>query len=105
MQQYELIEILDPSLTADAVKAHVERVDGLIGRLGGSVLRRQDPHRRRLGHAMKKNPDGVYCVVNFTAPTAGMKELTRVLNLDQETLRHVATRYIPPKPKAPKAGA
>jgi len=103
LQTYELLEIVNPALGAEAVKAHTDKVDELIRKNGGEVTHRNEPVRKKLGHLMKKNADGVFCITQFKAPTAAIKEMTRVLNLDQESLRHQVTIKKPVKAKAPKA--
>ncbi|WP_299444890.1 30S ribosomal protein S6 [uncultured Phycicoccus sp.] len=87
MRQYELMVILDPELDDRTVQPSLEKFLGVVTTDGGTVDTIDVWGRRRLAYEIKKKPEGIYAVVNFTAEPATAKELDRQLGLNESVMR------------------
>ncbi|XVX20268.1 30S ribosomal protein S6 [Actinomycetota bacterium] len=87
MRQYELMVILDPELDERTVAPSLEKFLSVITKDGGSVDNVDIWGRRRMAYEIKKKPEGIYAVVNFTSEPATAKELDRQLGLNESILR------------------
>jgi len=87
MRQYELMVILDPELDDRTVAPQLDKFLTVVTRDKGTVENIDIWGRRRLAYDIKKKPEGIYAVVNFTAEPATAKELDRQLGLNESVLR------------------
>ena len=87
MRQYELMVILDPEIDDRTVQPQLEKFLKVITTDGGSVDTIDVWGRRRLAYEIKKKPEGIYAVVNFTSEPATAKELDRQLGLNEQVMR------------------
>jgi small subunit ribosomal protein S6 len=83
----------------------VGRVRTLVEQ-GGGTFERHDPWgRRKLAYPIDKKEDGVYHLLSFSASPETLDELTRVLKIDDDVMRHMATRRPERGPSEPVAVA
>lgn len=87
MRQYEIMIIVDPEVDDRQVATTLERFLAVITNDKGTIDNVDVWGRRRLAYEIKKRPEGVYVVVNFTAEPATAKELDRQLGLSEQILR------------------
>ncbi len=87
MRQYELMVILDPELDDRTVQPTLDRFLTVVTKDGGTVDNLDIWGRRRLAYEIKKKPEGIYAVANFTCEPATAKELDRQLGLNEQVLR------------------
>ena len=87
MRQYELMVILDPELDDRTIQPTLEKFLNVVTKDGGTVDNLDVWGRRRLAYEIKKKPEGIYAVANFTAEPATAKELDRQLGLNESVLR------------------
>jgi small subunit ribosomal protein S6 len=87
MRQYELMVILDPELDDRTIQPTLEKFLTVVTKDGGTVDNLDVWGRRRLAYEIKKKPEGIYAVANFTAEPATAKELDRQLGLNESVLR------------------
>ena len=87
MRQYELMVILDPETEERTVGTTLDKYLKVITTDGGTVDNVDIWGRRRLAYEIKKRPEGIYAVVNFTCEPATAKELDRQLGLSETILR------------------
>ena len=85
--QYELMVILDPEIDERTVAPSLDKFLNVIRTDGGTIDNVDIWGRRRLAYEIKKKPEGIYAVVNFTAEPATAKELDRQLGLSEQILR------------------
>jgi small subunit ribosomal protein S6 len=95
-RHYELLLILDPSLDERTVAPSIDTFLNVIRQGGGTVENVDVWGRRRLSFEIRKNAEGIYAVINVTAPSAVVSELDRQLNLNESVLR---TKIIRPDAK------
>ena len=103
MNEYEILLLLDPDLPEDKQGEVVGRVRTLIEQGGGTVERHDPWGRRRLAYPIQKKEEGVYHLVSFTSEAETLDELSRVLKIDDDVLRHMATRRLEGGPSEPVA--
>ena len=96
LRHYELLLILDPSLDERTVAPSIDTFLNVVRQGGGSVESVEVWGRRRLAFEIRKNAEGIYAVINVTAPSAAVTELDRQLNLNESVLR---TKIIRPDMK------
>jgi small subunit ribosomal protein S6 len=101
--EYEILLLLDPDLPEEKQGEVVGRVRTLIEKGGGTVERHDAWGRRRLAYPIDKKEEGVYHLVSFTSGAETLDELSRVLKIDDDVLRHMATRRPEGGPSEPVA--
>ena len=103
MTEYEVLLLLDPELSDETQTETVERVKTLVEQ-GGGTFERHDPWgRRKLAYPIDKKDDGIYHLLTLSAPPETLDELGRVLKIDDDVLRHMATRRPEGGPAEPVA--
>ena len=103
MTEYEILLLLDPELSDEKQTEIVGRVSTLVEQ-GGGTFERHDPWgRRKLAYAIDKKEDGIYHLLTLAATPETLDELSRVLKIDDDVLRHMATRRPEGGPAEPVA--
>jgi len=96
LNEYELLYVISPRLTADEVDATVERVGALIEGSGGSISMVDHWGRRRLAYPIRQHFEGVYVLTHCMLDGLRAQEIERALNLNENVLRHLMVRGIIP---------
>jgi len=94
---YEVIFILDPLLTDDAVEAEVETVRGLATSKGGVVAEVQKWGKRRLAYEVKKKRDGHYAFMKMATPPGVVGELERHFRISEQVLKGMVFKAEAPR--------
>jgi small subunit ribosomal protein S6 len=89
---YEILLMLDPDLADERQGEIVTRVRELIENGGGAVDRHDVWGKRKLAYEIDKKGDGNYHLLLFSAPAETLDEISRVLKIDDDVMRHLATR-------------
>jgi small subunit ribosomal protein S6 len=92
MRRYEVMVILDPSLEDKDVKAAVDRHLTTVTSRGGKVVKIDHWGKRRFAYEIRHLNEGYYAVVDLEAEPAMVDELSRVLGLTDEVIRHKVVR-------------
>ncbi|MFM7013524.1 MAG: 30S ribosomal protein S6 [Actinomycetota bacterium] len=87
MHQYEVMVILDPSVEEKTVEPSLEKFLNVIRSANGTVDSLNIWGRRRLAYEIKKQSEGIYAVINLTAPSDAVIELDRQLKLSEAVMR------------------
>ena len=87
MHQYELMVILDPAVEEKTVEPSIQKFLKVITAAKGTVDAMNIWGRRRLAYEIQKQTEGIYAVVNMTAPSDAVIELDRQLNLSEAVMR------------------
>ena len=103
MTEYEILLLLDPELAEDKQADIVGRLRTLIEGGGGTFERHDVWGRRRLAYPIDKKEEGVYHLLSFTASAETLDELSRVMKIDDDVIRHMATRRPEGGPSEPVA--
>jgi small subunit ribosomal protein S6 len=94
LREYELMYVLTPELSEEAVAAVQERVAALITSRGGEVTKVDHWGRRRLAYPIRKHLDGYYTVLRFKLDAQRTEELDRNLRLNEQVLRHLIVHAV-----------
>ena len=92
MRKYETIFILHPSLDEEAVKANIEKFQGVIVNGGGKVENVDFWGKRKLAYEINKVNEGYYTLINFEAYPELPKELERVFRITDGVIRHIIVK-------------
>ena len=101
MNKYELVYIIAPDVDEEGRKALRERVNDLIVRDGGEVIKVEDWGKRRLAYAIDYKTEGWYVLVNFNGNGDMPREIERNLGIIDQVIRLLEKRSNV-KPRAPR---
>ena len=87
MHQYEVMVILDPTVEEKTVEPSIQKFLKVITDAKGTIDTLSIWGRRRLAYEIKKQTEGIYAVINMTAPSEAVIELDRQLNLSEAVMR------------------
>lgn len=87
MRKYEIMLILPPEADDKVIGAVTDRIGQTLATGGGQVGSVDRWGKRRLAHAIAKQTEGFYLLVQCEADPAEMKELDRVLGLADDVIR------------------
>jgi small subunit ribosomal protein S6 len=78
IREYETVFILDPEMEeAGSLTTLIERIEGVITKGGGDLLKADHWGKRKLAYEINKNSRGYYLLENFLGDTKLVKELER----------------------------
>ncbi len=103
MTEYESLLLLDPELAEEKQADVVARLRDMIEKGGGTFERHDVWGRRKLAYPIDKKEEGVYHLLSFTSSPETLDELSRVLKIDDDVMRHMATRRPEGGPSEPIA--
>jgi small subunit ribosomal protein S6 len=92
VNDYEILLMLDPDLPEERQEEIVKRTRGLVEKSGGTWDGQDAWGRRKLAYEINKKSDGVYHLLSFSADGDTLDEIARVLKIDDDVMRHLATR-------------
>jgi small subunit ribosomal protein S6 len=87
MHQYEVMVILDPSVEEKTVEPSLDKFLNVIRTAKGTVDSVAIWGKRRLAYEIQKKSEGIYAVINMTAPSEAVVELDRQLKLSEAVMR------------------
>ena len=117
LTEYELMMVLAPTASEEAVTGVLERVTRYINDNGGSVGSQEPwgPGRRRLAYPINHHLEGNFILTRMQMPPETTAELESQLKINEHVLRHllikwepvperrpVPARQGPPRPPAPE---
>ena len=103
MIDYEILLMLDPDLPEERQEEIVKRTRDLVEKGGGTWDGQDAWGRRKLAYEINKKGDGVYHLLSFSADGDTLDEIARVLKIDDDVMRHLATRRYKPGSTQPVA--
>ena len=89
---YETMYIVKPTLDDDAVDLIASKIDDQIKSIGGTVEKTEKRGRKRLAYEVKDYKEGVYVLTTFKLPPDQIKELERLIKLNDDVIRHLIVR-------------
>jgi len=98
---YEILLLLDPDLAEEPQAEVVARIRELVEKGGGTFARHDVWGKRKLAYEIDKKTDGNYHLLLFSAPAETLDEISRVLKIDDNVMRHMATRRPQGSPAEP----
>ena len=92
MPSYELVCILNASLSEDDFTRVMGKVTDLITKFGGTVSETTQWGKRRLAYPIKKQFEGNYVLQKVQIKQTALKELDTNLKLSEDVLRYLFIR-------------
>jgi small subunit ribosomal protein S6 len=89
LRDYELMFIVRPTVTEEQLPGVLDRLDALIGSLGGEVRERHQWGKRRLAYAIQDHDDGYYVVAQIKLDPTRTRDLEEQLRISDEVIRHI----------------
>ena len=86
-RHYEVMVILDPELEERTVAPSLDTFLNVVRQDGGTVGKVDVWGRRRLAYDINKKSEALYAVVHVTAEPAVVKEMDRLLGIDEQIVR------------------
>ena len=93
MNKYEAMFIIKPDLSEDDRKALFTQIQEAIVKNSGAVTNAAVwAEKRKLVFPINKQQEGVYYLVNFTAPSEAITKLKHTFKLNEQLLRVLILR-------------
>ncbi|WP_341729238.1 30S ribosomal protein S6 [Brooklawnia sp.] len=87
MRKYEIMIIIDPDVDERQVPALLEKHQLVITAADGTVDSQDIWGKRRMAYEINKKPEGTYAVLNVTATVDAVKEMDRLMSIDEQIMR------------------
>jgi small subunit ribosomal protein S6 len=92
INKYELMLIVNPNADEERQKEIVDRLRTTVEAGKGNVAGIDEWGKKKLAYEIKKEPEGVYFIITFTAAPATLAEVERVLGITDGVLRFKTIR-------------
>lgn len=87
VRHYEVMIILDPQQDERTVAPSLDKFLEVVRKENGKVEKVDVWGKKRLAYPIDKKEEGIYAVVNLECEADTVKELDRLLNLNDNVLR------------------
>lgn len=100
MNPYELLILLDPSLSEDDAKALTRTVQKMITDQDGQITKQESLGKKKLAYPINHNKQGYYELIEYSFDPTKLNDFERGLRLEQGLLRHQNIRLAERSPEA-----
>lgn len=91
LREYETLFVVQPELTDDVANALIERLRGVLERMGAELLREERWGKRKLAFEVEKHGRGNYSLFHYVGPVGVVAELERTMRNLDEVIRFLTT--------------
>lgn len=91
-RKYELVYVLAPEMTEDAVTELHAQVEATVTRYNGQIEKSENWGRRKLAYEIGRHREGIYVLEVILGSGDLMKEIDRRLKVNEQVLRHMVVR-------------
>lgn len=91
MKKYELIFVVDASLENEVINEAVEKFTDLV-KNNATINEVNSWGKRKLAYEVNKKWEGFYTLINFDGPADFIKELERVLRIDERVMKFLVVK-------------
>ena len=93
MREYELLYMIKTDITDEQIEETIAKFEGIMANNGVEITNVDKWGKRKLAYTIdKKYRDGYYVLVQFNGTPEAVKEMDRLLKIDETVLRHMITR-------------
>ena len=92
INKYELMLIVNANAEEDRQKEIVDRLRTNVEKGEGTIAGVDEWGKRKMAYEIKKETEGVYFVITFTATPTTLTEIERVLGITDEVIRFKTLR-------------
>jgi small subunit ribosomal protein S6 len=91
-RMYELVYVVSPDATEEQINDLHTQVEGIVGRMGGTVEKTENWGRRKLAYEIGRHKEGTYVLEVLNSSGEAMKEIDRRLKVYDFVIRHLVVR-------------
>lgn len=91
MKKYELIFVTDASLELEVINEVVNKFTDLV-KNNATIVEATNWGKRKLAYEVNKKWDGFYTLIQFDGPADFIKELERVLRIDERVMKFLVIK-------------
>lgn len=91
MKKYECLFVIDAGLEAEVTTEVVEKFTNLV-KTHATLIEVNNWGKRKLAYEVNKKWDGYYSLISFDGPADFIKELERVLRIDERVMKFLVTK-------------
>jgi small subunit ribosomal protein S6 len=92
MNTYELMLIVNPQISDTEVAEVIEKSKKMLADEKAEIVAEDKLGRRKFAHEVKKNRDGFYIYLKMKAGAATLKNVKRLLGLQEHVLRSMVIK-------------
>ncbi len=92
MNKYEVIFVIRPDASEEAIAKMSEKAQEQVTRNGGIVLGLENWGRKKLAYEIQRFTDGICVKMDFEAPGDVVEKLARHFAVTEEVIRHQTIR-------------
>lgn len=92
MRPYEIVIIFDAGLDESAIRTLVDNAAETLRSAGGNPGKVDHWGKRRFAYNLAGRWEGYYVILEVTAPPEAVAEVSRILSLADEVIRHKVVR-------------
>jgi len=92
MSYYETVFICRQDISSTQVDTITDAMAELITNDGGKISRREYWGLKSMAYRIKKNKKGHYILLNFEAPSTTVREMERLMGINEDVLRVMTLR-------------
>jgi small subunit ribosomal protein S6 len=97
LTKYEVIFIIRPDASEEAVAEATEKAQGQVTRNGGIVQALENWGRKKLAYEIGRLTEGIYVKMDIEAPGEVIQTLARHFTLSEVVIRHQTIRQVEKK--------
>ena len=92
MTKYEMLFILDSTLTDEARESIIKKIEDLVSKNGGVIEKTDRWGMKKLQYPINYKSEGYYVLMAFSANGAFIAELERVVGITDGIIRRIVTK-------------
>ena len=92
MKKYELLFLIDSSIENEKIDEVVAKISDVIKNNGGNVTELNNWGKKKTAYEVNKKWEGFYSLINFEAPAELIKELERVMRIDERVMKFLVVK-------------
>lgn len=89
VRDYELGLVINPDLSEEQIEAVIVRIGQTVEAREGTVVRLDRWGRRRLAYPIERHRDGYYAYLDLRMDTSAVREVERVVLVQEDIMRHL----------------
>lgn len=93
MRHYELLVVTKPTLGVEELQAKQTFLKEILEKNGAVIAAKHEMGTRKLAYQIDKFERGTYTVYYFTAPTAAIAEVERLIRITEEFIRFMTVKF------------
>jgi small subunit ribosomal protein S6 len=89
VSNYELVYIINPNITEEAMPEVINKISDLVKKNGGNVAEVIPWGKKKFSYPVKKFNEGNYILAKIDVEPGSLKKIDASLKMDENILRHL----------------